>query len=259
MSIYLKRWSNRGFLFGPICPIYGFGAVAFTLLLTYVIDPAMALWKIFLIFSLGTAALEYLTSYLLERWFHARWWDYSKAPLNLHGRICLPATLGFGIAGVLFSLYALPLIHQLDGVILNFPLTIELISLIFMMLFSLDIALTLSSLTDLVSRMENFQSDFDGRMEGRYAKIQESSYALASNVKTRIVVAGHSISDRIKNLPGDISFLQRHQLSSIRAFRFRPGRESRVMRALNFVFGRRHKGYVTPEDNTEESKNKSES
>ncbi len=230
MSIYHKRWSNRGFLFGPVCPIYGLGAVTATLLFTYVIPPDIALWKVFLMISLGTATLEFLTSYLLERWFHARWWDYSSAPLNIQGRVCLPASVGFGLAGILFVRYALPVIHIADD--FRHPYFFEILSLIFMMLLSLDIAVTLSSLTDLVSRVENVQAEFDGRMESGYTKIQES----ASSVRSRIVVAGQTVTERIKSLPEGISTLQKQQLASIRSFRL--GGESKVLKGLNILFGR---------------------
>ena len=250
MTIYSKKWCNRGFLFGPICPIYGFGAVGATLLFTYWLDPNMKLWKMFLLFSLGTAVLEFTTSYILERWFHARWWDYSKAPLNIQGRICVPASVGFGIAGILFVHYALPFIQSFDR--FNYPLAIEAISLLFMLLLALDIALTLSALTDLVTQLETLQSDFDGMMEDRYAKLQESSSNIASNVKSRIVVAGLGLTERLKKLPVpsrmSFSFLQLQQVSSIRYFHLNSGKESKVMKALKAIFGFRHKSYMTSEE-----------
>lgn len=245
MTIYSKKWCNRGFLFGPVCPIYGFGAVGGTLLFTYCLDPNMALWKMFLLFSVGTAVLEFTTSYVLERWFHARWWDYTKAPLNIQGRICLPASVGFGIAGILFVRYALPFIQSLDR--FDYPYAIEALSLIFMLILALDIALTLSSLTDLVTRLENIQSGFDGMMEDRYARLQESSSNIASNVKSRILIAGQGLTERLKKLPvpNRVSFLQLQQVSNIRYFHFRSGKESKVMRFLKSIFGFRHKSYVT--------------
>ncbi|MBO6137636.1 MAG: putative ABC transporter permease [Lachnospiraceae bacterium] len=248
MTIYSKKWSNRGFLFGPVCPIYGIGAVGGTLLFTYWMDPAMEAWKLFLFFSLSTAILEFTTSYVLERWFHARWWDYSKAPLNIQGRICVPASAGFGIAGILFVRYALPFIKSLDR--FDHPLLLEGLSLFFMLVLALDIALTLSSLTDLVSRIESVQSGFDGMMEDRYAKLQESSSSLASNVKSRIIVAGQGLTEKLKKLPvaNRISFLQLQQVSSIRYFHFKGGKESKVLKALKTIFGFRHKNYTPTEE-----------
>ena len=88
-------WINRGFLYGPFIPIYGFGAVLVLGAINYLPN------NIFIIF-LGsiiiTSILEYLTSYLMELFFHTRWWDYSELPFNLNGRICLLNSLLFGIA-----------------------------------------------------------------------------------------------------------------------------------------------------------------
>ena len=122
-AIKNRRWDNRGFLFGPVCHIYGFAGVAVLLLLTWlprvlsVSSTSMPWWEVFVFCSVGSAVLEYLTSYLLERFFHARWWDYSKIPLNLNGRICLPFALCFGLAGTLGYYYlAIPIASVSSGV-----------------------------------------------------------------------------------------------------------------------------------------------
>ncbi len=243
MSIYHRKWCNRGFLFGPVCPIYGFGAVGGTLLFTYILSPSLAPWKMFLLFSVGTAILEYSTSYILERWFHARWWDYSSAPLNLHGRICLPASVGFGLFGIFFVYILLPQIHKVDLFTLEHPYALETISLMLMLLLALDIAFTLSALTDLVSRMENAQAVFDGIMDDGFNRLQEGPNVLAESVKTKVADVSHSVAgmrqtvtDRIKNLPGELNAVQKKQIASIRAFTF--GKESRVLNGLNKLFGR---------------------
>ena len=91
------KWENRGFLFGPACPIYGTGAVAISVIMKVTIGNGivLSLWQIFLIAFIGSAGLEYITSWGLEKLFHAAWWDYSDFPLNLHGRISLFTSLGF--------------------------------------------------------------------------------------------------------------------------------------------------------------------
>ena len=87
-----KHWQNRGFLYGPI-----YGTAAVTAMIVFNFVPvlntgSLASWKIFLICAAGSAVIEYATSYVLEKIFHAVWWDYSTVPLNINGRICLPAT-----------------------------------------------------------------------------------------------------------------------------------------------------------------------
>ena len=86
------RWQNRGFLYGPCCPIYGVGAVLITQIAEKVgsmQNEPMPLWSIFLVSFVGSAVLEYVTSYTLEKLFHAIWWDYSMLPFNLNGWISL--------------------------------------------------------------------------------------------------------------------------------------------------------------------------
>lgn len=100
--ILTRKIHNRGFLYSPICPIYGFGAL-FIIPLYYLKD----YW--YLVFILGiiiTSTLEYITSYLMEKLFKRRWWDYSDYFCNLNGRICFRNSLLFAFL-VLFVIYIL--------------------------------------------------------------------------------------------------------------------------------------------------------
>ena len=97
-SIPAKRFINRGFLNGPLCPVYGFGA----LLVIYCLTPVEN--SLFLLYICGmgvTSVLEYVTSWLLEVLFHTKWWDYSHYKFNIHGRVCLLNSLMFGALGVI--------------------------------------------------------------------------------------------------------------------------------------------------------------
>ena len=95
-----KRLINRGFLIGPYCPIYGTGAVIVTLggNLLASVDRSWAMS--FLIAFVLCGLLEYMTSYILEKHFHARWWDYSQKPMNLHGRVWIGNLILFGLGGM---------------------------------------------------------------------------------------------------------------------------------------------------------------
>lgn len=95
-----KRFINRGFLIGPYCPIYGAGAVIVTVGAA-LLAPVERSWAMsFLIAFVLCGLLEYLTSYILEKYFHARWWDYTERPMNLHGRVWIGNLILFGIGGV---------------------------------------------------------------------------------------------------------------------------------------------------------------
>ena len=101
-SLVEKRWCNRGFLFGPVCPIYGAGAVAAILVFGGPGASAAQLpwWAVFLACAVGASCIEWVTSVVLERLFGTVWWDYSDMPLNLRGRVCVPAAALFGLCGL---------------------------------------------------------------------------------------------------------------------------------------------------------------
>ena len=96
---------NRGFLNGPLCPIYGFGAV--TVILAFWWEPDISLWNLFLSSMVLTCTLEYITSWGMEKLFHARWWDYSEYRYNINGRVCLLGALAFGS----FSVVLIKVVH----------------------------------------------------------------------------------------------------------------------------------------------------
>lgn len=95
-----KRFIDRGFLIGPYCPIYGYGAILITFLLyRYENDPII----LFFMTVLASGILEYFTSWVMEKLFKARWWDYSKRKFNLDGRVCLGTLVPFGIFGLILT------------------------------------------------------------------------------------------------------------------------------------------------------------
>lgn len=98
-----KKIINRGFLIGPYCPIYGLGVIVLIVLLKKYYDDLVVL---FIMSVVICSILEYLTSFILEKIFSARWWDYSHIPFNINGRICLRYSILFGIGGlVIIKIY----------------------------------------------------------------------------------------------------------------------------------------------------------
>ena len=106
-SFEAKKFINRGFMIGPYCPIYGWGAIFITILLKrYISD-----WIVLFFMSMITCGiLEYLTSYVMEKIFHARWWDYSRRKYNINGRICLETLVPFGLLGLTIMYITNPII-----------------------------------------------------------------------------------------------------------------------------------------------------
>lgn len=128
-----KKLVNRGFLCGPIIPIYGVGAVLILFcLFRYYDDPIV----VFVFGLIITSALEYFVSFLMEKIFHNKWWDYSDDPYNLNGRICLKNSLVFGILAIIIIYLVTPLLAIIFG-ILSFK-TWSIIALILFILVMLD-------------------------------------------------------------------------------------------------------------------------
>ena len=93
-----KKFINRGFLIGPYCPIYGIGVLLIVWLLKRYMDSVLALFILAMVICM---VLEYVTSYVMEKLFNTRWWDYSEMRFNINGRICLETAIPFGIGGLI--------------------------------------------------------------------------------------------------------------------------------------------------------------
>lgn len=128
-----NHFVNRGFLIGPICPIYGVGGVLMLLTLSkYKDSPIVLFCMSIIIFSI----LEYFTSYIMEKLFKARWWDYTDRKYNLNGRICAETMIPFGLLGM-FVIYILNplLIKLLSYVPSNI---IMIVAIILVLIFVID-------------------------------------------------------------------------------------------------------------------------
>lgn len=115
VSACQHRWVNRGFLHGPLLPIYGSGAL---IILLATIPVQQSLWLIYFFGMLAATALEYVTGAVMERLFKVRYWDYSSHRCNLNGYICLSSSLAWGA----FSILLVRVIHPpIEGLVLRIP------------------------------------------------------------------------------------------------------------------------------------------
>ena len=115
--IQYHRFINRGFFTGPICPIYGSGAALITLAVSFLSPVESAYGTTFALSFVLCGAVEYFTSYFMEKRFHARWWDYSQKPMNLHGRIWIGNLILFGLGGVAIIHLINPLLYRLFALV----------------------------------------------------------------------------------------------------------------------------------------------
>jgi uncharacterized membrane protein len=105
---------NRGFLLGPYIPIYGVGTIVVLFLLRdYFNDPKALFCLSFLICTI----LEYVTSFIMEKLFKVRWWDYSEKPFNIEGRVCLLNSVLFGLAGLIVVYFLRPVVLHIFNLV----------------------------------------------------------------------------------------------------------------------------------------------
>lgn len=128
---------NRGTLFGPWTPIYGFGGIAIIILSKKLKKP----WQLFIGAFLISGLLEYFTATFLELLHSAKWWDYSMLYFNIHGKICLEYLLVFAIVACLVVYFIVPkldkLFKKLDSKIMTMALIVIIISICIDFLFSI--------------------------------------------------------------------------------------------------------------------------
>lgn len=160
------RFVYRGFLNGPFCPIYGFGAIFVVLFLNGFREEPIIL---FLASIVITSTLEYITSYIMEKIFHMKWWDYSERKFNINGRVCLRNSTLFG----LLSLTLIELIHPATtNFISNFnDRQIYILSNLFLIYFFLDTIYTSLGLLDLKPKLK-LVSDLDLELEEDLEKLK---------------------------------------------------------------------------------------
>lgn len=152
VSAYEKRWINRGFLYGPFIPIYGYGAII-GLLLTLQVQNSVPL--VFIIGMSGSTALEYCTGIIMQKLFHVRYWDYSKNRFNLNGYICPFCSLVWGVFSVVQIKILTPFF---ENSILKMPVGISsLISTILVAVYAADTALSVQSELSLKKKHINNQ------------------------------------------------------------------------------------------------------
>ncbi|MDY3027519.1 MAG: hypothetical protein SOR74_11515 [Candidatus Faecivicinus sp.] len=175
------RFVNRGFLNGPVCPIYGFGMVGVAVLLSPLKDNL--LWM-YLGSAVITTVIEYITGWMLERIFHAKWWDYSDMPLNIGGYVCLLFSLIWGALCVVIVRYVHPAIAGLVEHLPNW-LTIVLDGL-FVSAIAVDLAATLATIRKLASRLstlERMAGEIHSLSDNIGRRISDSTLAAKSRVE----------------------------------------------------------------------------
>lgn len=148
------KFINRGFLVGPICPIYGWGCIAIILLLSkYKSSPIV----LFLMAIIICSILEYFTSYFMEKLFHVRWWDYTRRKYNINGRICAETMIPFGLLGCLVVYIVNPIFA---GLLNKIPVnTLNIIAIIIFIIYVIDNVVSLSVMFGFKGTLKTVEKD----------------------------------------------------------------------------------------------------
>ncbi len=233
-TIKTGKWENRGFLYGPVCPIYGTGAVGIILIVGFADSSGITMlpWQIFIISVIGSAILEYTTSWSLEKIFHAVWWDYKGLPLNIHGRISLFTSLCFGCAGLLIVYKLAPFTG--NAIEHLAPVLAECFALIFVFLFAVDITLTVSVL-----------HHFDKMVIQIDEKFNQNMATLVDEVTNRTNRFKQEIAETKNHVEDEIVILSEFTKKTIRrAYYFRDNNKktetikNQILSAVKKVVGR---------------------
>lgn len=185
------KFVNRGFLIGPVVPIYGTGGILITILLTkYQSDPIVLFCMAVIVCSI----LEYLTSYIMEKIFKTRWWDYSNKKFNINGRICLSNLIVFGIMGLvmvyLINPFLINILNKID------PILLKCVVSILIVLFVIDFFVSFS----VTSKIKNV---------GKVV-FKDSTEEINAKVKEILLSKGKLARRVIKAFPNfDIRFKQK--------------------------------------------------
>ena len=183
-TICERKIINTGFLIGPFCPIYGFGAIIMILFLDRFKN------NIFLLFFISVIVLtlwEYIVGVLLEKFFSTKYWDYSNHKFNYKGRICLMNSIAWGILGLLFINYIHPFIIQILSYVEFIYVAIVASIIAFILLIDVIIS---------VIKVKNIKSTLD-KIEEINEQIKQKLLELKDKEK---ISANDNIQNLINNL-----------------------------------------------------------
>jgi len=170
-----KKWVNRGFLNGPVTPIYGIGAI----ILIYFLTPLYNFPSVvFIVSMIVTTSLEYLCAVILETAFGMRWWDYTENKFNYKGRVCLTNSLLFGLMSVMLVY----VIHPFIRLIYNFSTTLTfVIAGILLLYLVVDFTVSLITVLKLSGKLKRLSEI----LQELNAKSEEFRLSLAMEIDIR--------------------------------------------------------------------------
>lgn len=162
---------------GPWCPIYGFGAVFISLLLSRHAEDPLAVFGLAILIC---GILEYSASYMLEKIFHARWWDYSTKKFNLNGRVCAGTLLPFGLLGLLLVYAITPVMFSCFDLLSE--TMIQIICLSLSLLFLVDITISTTTLVKIRVHAGKLNGDSTEKITNEVRSVLAEKSALVRRI-----------------------------------------------------------------------------
>ncbi len=157
VSIKEHKLTNRGFLTGPWIPIYGAGG---TLIMLVTTPFAENYFHVFIAGMLAATVLEYVTSYVMEKLFNLRWWDYSEWTPNLYGRVCLWASVFWGLLSITMQIFIKPAYEKLYLWIAARVPGVYYVGYVILVFFIADLSLSNASASQLTKKLAGIKARF---------------------------------------------------------------------------------------------------
>lgn len=237
VSVKGRRWVNRGFLHGPLIPIYGSGAIA---VLFAAIPVRDNLVLVYIFGMIGATALEYVTGAVMEKLFKVRYWDYTGKAFNLNGHICLGASLAWGVFSVLLIRY----VHgSVERLVLGIQADIaEILAFGLVVAFAVDATQSFNEAMDLREVIERLTENSE-----ELKRIQKRVDVIAAVIDADIQEYKKTLGER--RLAREALMKDKRYLRSVRLLRRNPGAVSRhykealeeVMRNNDIISWIKHK------------------
>lgn len=182
---------DRGFLIGPYLPIYGFGALFIVIFLSGYREEPITLFCMSMILC---ATLEYLTSLIMEKIFHARWWDYGDKKFNINGRICLETASLFGIAGCIGIYVLQPFFTKIISLI-N-PVVLNVIAIVLFIIFVVDVLVSFK----IIFKFRTFTKNVKKDSTSEISRMVKNTLFSNSILNKRLISAFPNVQATIKDL-----------------------------------------------------------
>ena len=225
-SVRPRKWVNRGFLTGPLCPIYGTGALVFLVLVLPIKEKIslpvtiagrdLTLTPLVVFFAglVFADIVEFTVSLLMEKMFHARWWDYSENFLNIQGRICFKHSIYWGLASIGFLYIIHPFVNRY---FIKIPIDlVEIVLAVILIIFVVDVFDAVRKAMDvraLIDKIKKFRTDLSAQFGSTVEDILSMGEDEIKEFYAKAVGHKNDITDRMNEIKESFEILSKGYVS----------------------------------------------